>query len=300
MRATIPSIRPLAAVFQSEAVTDGDGVRIQRSVAQRSMGRFDPFLLLDEIASDDAADYIGGFPEHPHRGFETVTYMLEGRMRHRDHLGNEGLLVSGGIQWMTAGRGVLHSEMPEQESGRLHGFQLWINLPANEKMQPARYQEFGPEQLPAIRIDDHSQLKLIAGEIDLAGQHHSGPVRAVTTRPLMLDLQLGTDSNFALPVDSGRRVLLYVYQGSVRVGPDSHAQALKAQQLGELGDGEQIQIRALRDSRLLLLAAQPIGEPVVNWGPFVMNTREEIEQAIADFRDGRLVQSSDHASNATR
>ena len=170
------STRQLMQVFDSEAVTDGDGVKIQRSVVRGALQAFDPFLLLDEMASDEAADYIGGFPEHPHRGFETVTYMLEGTMAHRDHLGNEGLLVSGGVQWMTAGRGVLHSEMPQQDEGRLHGFQLWVNLPAAEKMQEPAYREYGPDQIPVLELGNNSRIKVIAGALEVNGQSVTGPV----------------------------------------------------------------------------------------------------------------------------
>lgn len=281
--------RPLIRILDSESATDGAGVKIQRSVAHGALETFDPFLLLDEIASDDANDYIGGFPEHPHRGFETVTYMLEGSMKHRDHLGNEGLLVSGGVQWMTAGRGVLHSEMPQQESGRLHGFQLWVNLPAAEKMCEPNYREFDPEQIPVIEIGPNSRIKLIAGTLTIDGQTHSGPVQGVTTQPDYLDVQLAASERLQLPVSNEKRVLIYVYQGRLDVWNKHGDRPIRSQQLGVLGAGDALDLQAEQDSRFLLIAGRPIGEPIAHWGPFVMNTREEIDQAIADYKHGRLV-----------
>lgn len=281
--------RALLRVQPSEPVTDGDGVRIQRAVAHRALHTFDPFLLLDEIASDEAADYIGGFPEHPHRGFETVTYMLEGTMQHRDHLGNEGLLVSGGVQWMTAGRGVLHSEMPQQESGRLHGFQLWVNLPAAEKMSQPSYREYRPEQIPTLAFGRGNRAKVIAGTFTIDGRTVTGPVKGVSTRPDYVDINLAAGEQVSLPVDGDKRALLYVYRGEITIDDGTDSRVLQQQQLGVLGEGNSIAITATEDSGLLLLAGKPIGEPVVNWGPFVMNTREEIEQAIQDYRSGNLV-----------
>jgi len=290
MTSQLKQRRALVRVQPSKAVTDGDGVKIQRAVARGALQTFDPFLLLDEIASDEAADYIGGFPEHPHRGFETVTYMLEGTMRHRDHMGNEGLLVSGGVQWMTAGRGVLHSEMPQQEAGRLHGFQLWVNLPAAEKMSPPAYREYGPEQIPDIALAGQGSVKVIAGTVSLNGETVTGPVEGVTTQPDYLDIALSAGQSLTLPIDQSKRVLLYVYQGAVKVNDDKDSRPLRQQQLGMLGEGAVLEINAEQDSRLLLLAGKPLNEPVANWGPFVMNTREEIEQAIADYKAGRLVE----------
>lgn len=277
-------VRELIRVQKSEAVTDGDGVKIQRVVARRALQTFDPLLLLDEIASDDAADYIGGFPQHPHRGFETVTYMLEGAMRHRDHLGNKGLLKSGGVQWMTAGRGVLHSEMPEQDEGRLHGFQLWINLPARDKMTKPSYREFPAAKIPLIKLPQ-GQIKLIAGQFRLGDETYRGPVSGVSVKPDFMDVRLNAGAKLSLPVPRQKRVLIYVYEGSLKIA----GRPLQRRQLGMLGSGDQLELQAGKAAAFLLLAAKPIKEPVVNWGPFVMNTRKEIEQAISDLKNNRLV-----------
>ena len=280
--------RSLDQVYDARPATDGDGVRIQRNIAGRALPGFDPFLLLDEIASDEAADYIGGFPEHPHRGFETVTYMLEGSMKHRDHLGNEGLLVSGSVQWMTAGRGVLHSEMPMQESGRLHGFQLWINLPAAEKLCEPNYQEYPPDAIPQITVGSNSKARVIAGTLATPSTSVTGPVGGVSTQPDFFDLDTAAGDSVTIPLQAGKRVLLYVYQGSVLIDDGQQQRPLKRQQLGVLGDGDSVAIVAAENSRLLLLAGVPLKEPIVNWGPFVMNSPGEIEQAIRDYQQGRL------------
>lgn len=211
-------LRNLQAVYASQGVTDGDGVKIQRSVVRGQLQRFDPFLLLDEFRSDDAADYIGGFPEHPHRGFETVTYMLEGRMRHRDHMGNEGVIGAGDVQWMSAGRGVLHSEMPEQEQGLLHGFQLWINLPADEKMSEAKYRGFKAEQIPTVTLGNGTTVKVIAGEFKNGAQLTQGAVVGVSTQPDYFDVYLPAQTSIDIEVDSNKTVLVYVYEGMLDIG----------------------------------------------------------------------------------
>ncbi len=282
--------RQLQAVYDSQAVTDGDGVKIQRSVTPGRLQTFDPFLLLDEFRSDDAADYIGGFPEHPHRGFETVTYMLEGRMRHRDHMGNEGVISSGGVQWMSAGRGVLHSEMPEQTQGLLHGFQLWINLPASEKMSKPRYQDFTAEQIPSISLENGTTVKVIAGEFKQDQQCIQGAVVGVSTQPDYFDIHLPNDTGIDFEVDESKTVVVYVYEGSVAIGgTEESCRSLKSQQLGQLGNGNRVQLQSKDAACFLLLAGKPLNEPIANWGPFVMNTQEQIEQAIEDHRRGRLV-----------
>jgi hypothetical protein len=283
--------RALIEVQASKSATDGDGVKIQRSVASHAMHTYDPFLLLDEIASDEAADYIGGFPEHPHRGFETVTYMLEGSMRHRDNMGNEGLLVSGSVQWMTAGRGVLHSEMPMQESGRLHGFQLWINLPAAEKMSPPSYRDYGPGDIPLVPVGRISSARVIAGTLHHNQQATNGPITDVSTQPDYFDIELAAGDTVRLSIDADKRVMLYVYQGDISITSNDQPRPLATQQLGILGYGDEIEISSDVPSRCLLLAGMPIGEPIANWGPFVMNTREEIDQAIREYQEGTLARA---------
>ncbi len=286
--------RTLVQAIPSQAVTDGAGVKIQRSIVGYEHRYFDPFLMLDELLGDEAADYMGGFPEHPHRGFETVTYMLEGRMRHRDHLGNEGLLTDGSVQWMTAGRGVLHSEMPEQTSGRMHGFQLWVNLPPADKMCEPAYQEFSPEQfavLPLGENGEQGQIKVIAGALSLGASSLGestveGPIKGISTEPDFYDVTLQVGSEITLPIADGKRLLVYVIDGELSVG----GKALPAKALGVFTDGDRVKLSATSNAtQFLVLAGYPIGEPVVQWGPFVMNTREEIDQAIADYRSGKLV-----------
>ncbi len=280
------SERHLLHVIPSQAVTDGDGVKIQRSIVGYEHSAFDPFLMLDELSGDEAADYMGGFPEHPHRGFETVTYMLEGRMRHRDHMGNEGLLVDGSVQWMTAGRGVLHSEMPEQTSGRMHGFQLWVNLPPADKLCDPNYQEFAPEQIPEVVLDEGTRVKAIAGELVLQGELIEGPVKGIATAPEFYDITLAAGKTLNLPIAKGKRLLVYVISGALQPRLDV---SLPAKSMGLFGDGDNVTLQATEQSQFLVLAGFPIGAPVVQWGPFVMNTQDEIQQAIADFRSGHLV-----------
>ncbi len=280
--------RKLQRVIPSVATSDGAGVKLRRSIGSSQFARLDPFLMLDEFFSDNPDDYIAGFPSHPHRGFETVTYMLEGRMQHQDHLGNTGDLGPGGVQWMTAGRGVIHSEMPQQRDGRMRGFQLWINLPAAEKMKPAGYRDIPAADIPQIEIDG-ALIRVIAGSLDVNGETVSGPINGpdsrLSTDPVFLDARLEADRDIEVPIASGHQAFVYLYEGEARVGDST----VPHRAAGILGDGGQVSIRAGRDgARLLLLAGKPIGEPIVQHGPFVMNTREEIEQAMWDYRDGRL------------
>ena len=282
--------RRLQQIIPSVATSDGAGVSLRRSLGRAPDARVDPFLMLDEFSSDDPDDYIAGFPSHPHRGFETVTYMLDGHMLHEDHLGNRGDLLPGGAQWMTAGRGIIHSEMPQQESGRLRGFQLWINLPAAEKMKPASYCDIRPDEIPTVALPGGGELRVVAGRIEVAGQGIAGPVQGVTTEPLYLDVRLPAGGGFSLPLPEGHSALVYAYEGSLAVGAQAESRSLPAQSAGVLGGEGCCEVRAADGpARFLLLAARPLREPVVQYGPFVMNTREEIEQAVADYRSKRLV-----------
>ncbi|MCH8497970.1 MAG: pirin family protein [Marinobacter sp.] len=277
--------RQILRVIPAMETSDGAGVRIRRSIGQSQHVRLDPFLMLDEFGSDQAADYIAGFPSHPHRGFETVTYMIEGHMLHEDHLGNRGDLKNGGVQWMTAGRGIIHSEMPQQEEGMMRGFQLWLNLPAAEKMKPAGYRDIQPEDIPQLTLADGSQIKLIAGEFERDGTQHRGAVVGGSTKPLYLDIQLQPGGTVSLPVASELNAMLYLYDGRASLD----GEALQARAATVLAAGDQINLAAADGgARLLLIAGQPIGEPVAQYGPFVMNTVAEIEQTLQDYRLGRL------------
>lgn len=284
------SIRTLQQIIRSIPTTDGGGVRLRRSLGQTQAARVDPFLMLDEFSSDNADDYIAGFPDHPHRGFETVTYMLDGHMLHEDHLGNRGDLRSGGAQWMTAGRGVIHSEMPQQESGRMRGFQLWVNLPAKEKMKQAGYRDIQPEEIPAAALPGGGKLKVIAGTAHVDGAHVSGPIQGLSTEPLFLDVLLTRGETFSHAVDPGHNVFVYPYEGSVRIGAPKDGQPLEIQTAGVLGSGDVVEVTAGEDgAAFLLLAGKPLREPIAQYGPFVMNTREEIEQAFHDYQNGQLI-----------
>ena len=273
-------IRTLQQRITAQETSDGDGVRMYRIAGRQLNEILDPFLLLDEFRSDDSADYIGGFPSHPHRGFETVTYMLAGKMRHRDHMGNEGLLADGDVQWMTAGRGVIHSEMPEQTDGLLHGFQLWLNLPASDKMKAAHYQDYRSSDLPVVELEGGSKIVLVAGQIN-EPVAATGPVKGVVTEPIYFDLDLKAGEQWSHAVPDDHTVLLYVYQGSTS--------ELSHREMGVYSDGNTVSITAGKDGvKAILLAARPLHEPVRQYGPFVMNTDDEIKQAIEDYRLGRL------------
>ncbi|MFL1407482.1 pirin family protein [Marinobacter sp. M1N3S26] len=276
--------RLIKRVIPSQETSDGAGVRIRRSLGQTQMVRLDPFLMLDEFGSDQPQDYLAGFPSHPHRGFETVTYMIEGHMLHEDHLGNRGDLRNGGVQWMTAGRGIIHSEMPQQEQGMMRGFQLWLNLPAAEKMKAAGYRDIQPEEIPRI-TQAGAEILLIAGTLELDGQTHRGAVSGGTTEPLYADVQLEPGSQVTLPVGAHLNAFAYLYQGEVNIGE----QALPASAATVLDEGDEVTLSAgANGARVLLIAGKPLGEPVVQYGPFVMNSREEIEQTLRDYQSGQL------------
>ena len=276
--------RTLKQVIPAIATSDGAGVKLLRSLGQ-SQQRLDPFLMLDEFSSMNADDYIAGFPDHPHRGFETVTYMLDGNMLHQDHLGNRGLLTSGSAQWMTAGRGIIHSEMPQQESGRMRGFQLWINLPAQKKMKPAAYRDIPPEDIPALNLTQGGRVKVIAGTVQIENQTLVGPIQGLSTEPLFLDVQIQSGDCFTLPVPENHNAFIYAYEGNIMIG----GEVLFTHTVGIFCKGDEIKIYAdTANAAFLILAARPLNEPIVQHGPFVMNTHEEIEQAISDYRNGKL------------
>lgn len=285
--------RQLQHVIQSMPTSDGAGVKLRRSIgAQRGL-YLDPFLMLDEFGTDNPGDYIAGFPAHPHRGFETVTYMLDGRMQHRDHLGNVGDLGPGGVQWMTAGRGVIHSEMPLQESGRMRGFQLWINLPAAEKMKPAGYRDIPATAIPVVALPVGGTVKVIAGTVGEISGPVNGPGNRLSTDPLYLDIDLPAGARFEQAIAAGHNAFVYAYEGSVSIGQGAAAKAIPTQAAGVLTPGDTVTLTAGPNGlRAVLIAGKPIGEPVVQYGPFVMNTREEIEQAIRDYNDGTLAKAA--------
>jgi len=282
--------RSVQRVIESVATSDGAGVKLRRSVGSSQFLRHDPFLMLDEFYSDDPDDYIAGFPSHPHRGFETVTYMLDGHMRHEDSVGNRGDLGPGDVQWMSAARGIIHSEMPQQSEGRMRGFQLWINLPAKEKMKDPGYRDISSEQIPTVDLANGGQVRVIAGTLVQQGSETAGAVGGLTTDPLYLDVRLPAGGIFETPITPGYNAFLYLYEGDASVGDDG--QALDHRSAGLLSDGDSVRVQASdAEARFLLLAAKPLGEPVVQYGPFVMNTREEIEQAVRDYQSGKLTAS---------
>ncbi len=288
--ATPAGARRLQAVIESVAASDGAGVKLRRSLGSRPQLRFDPFLMLDEFFSDDPDDYLAGFPDHPHRGFETVTYMLEGRMRHEDVLGNRGDLGPGDVQWMTAGRGIIHSEMPQQAEGRMRGFQLWINLPAREKMKPAAWRDVPSGSIPTVSLPGGVELRIIAGRFAQDGVTTAGPIGGISTEPQYYDLRLPAAASVEIPTPPVHNAFLYVYEGAATVGADARPLPFRA--AGLLTPGTSVRIAAGgQGARLLVLAGKPIGEPVVQYGPFVMNSVAEIEQAIRDFQSGRLLQA---------
>lgn len=282
--------RTVARVIPALNTSDGAGVRLRRSLGSGEDTRLDPFLMLDEFSSVNPGDYIAGFPSHPHRGFETVTYILDGHMRHEDHLGNQGDLKSGGVQWMTAGRGIIHSEMPQQEEGRMRGFQLWINLPAKEKMKPAGYKDILPEEIPVLAFSDGVSIKVIAGSLDYDNQITQGPIAGLTTEPLYLDVQLPANTSVTIPITRGHNSMAYLFEGTLGIlGTDKSATPFPTHTGMVLTDGDHATfVAGASAARFLLLAGRPLNEPIVQYGPFVMNTIAEIEQAITDYQAGRL------------
>ena len=275
--------RPVEQLVVGKATSDGAGVKLTRVLAQSLQHRLDPFLMLDAFGSHNPEDYIAGFPDHPHRGFETITYMIAGRMRHRDSAGHEGLLENGGVQWMTAGRGVIHSEIPQQEAGVMEGFQLWLNLPARDKLITPWYRDFAATELPRFVTDAGVTVTVIAG----ASHGVTGAVTRVATAPLYLDLHLPAGARFTQPLPAGHNAFVYVYRGAVGIaGSQVPVQHLAVLANDAQADG--VVIEAASDAKALLIAGRPLNEPITQYGPFVMNTEQEIYQALNDFRDGRL------------
>ena len=274
--------RKVVKVVRGMPASDGAGVRLNRIMGQPGLPDLDPFLLLDEFRSDRGSDYVAGFPDHPHRGFETVTYMLAGRMRHGDHMGNVGLLRPGSVQWMTAGRGIVHSEMPEQEDGLLWGFQLWVNLPAKDKMTAPRYQDIEPEKIPMVTGKDGVGIRVVAGKVGEV----EGPVQGVATEPLYLDIMLPGSVAYGVRVPPAHTGFVYVFEGEARIGETTLARG----DLGVLSLGDDLVELVASDegARLILVAGKPLKEPVAKYGPFVMNTPQQIKEAIADYPAGRF------------
>jgi quercetin 2,3-dioxygenase len=275
--------RQVTRLSKGQPTSDGAGVRLNRVIGNRALGELDPFLLLDEFRSEDGADYIGGFPDHPHRGFETVTYMLAGRMRHRDNHGHSGLLGPGSVQWMTAGRGIVHSEMPEQENGLMWGFQLWVNLPAQDKMTAPRYQEFDPAAVPTLALPGGVTLRLVAGRIGDA----AGPVVGIATEPMLVDVALPARGAYVLDLPEGHNAFAYPFEGDALIGDPPVT--VPRGTLAALGPGARLLLAAgASPCRLLIAAARPLNEPVARYGPFVMNSEAELRQAVVDFQAGRF------------
>ncbi len=281
--ATVHRPRTVERLVTGHPTSDGAGVKLTRVLTQPLQRRLDPFLMLDAFGSDQADDYIAGFPDHPHRGFETVTYMIAGRMLHRDSAGHEGLLENGGVQWMTAGRGVIHSEIPQQQQGVMEGFQLWLNLPAQDKMSAPWYRDFAAAELPRFITAAGVEATVIAG----ASHGVTGAVTRAVTAPLYLDLHLPAGSSFAQPLPAEHNVFVYVYRGEVKLG-DVPVPERNMAILANAVDRDGVRLEATEDARVLLIAGRPLGEPIAQYGPFVMNTEQEIYQAVADYRAGRL------------
>lgn len=275
--------RAIEQIVIGQATSDGAGVKLTRVLTQHLQRRLDPFLMLDAFGTDQPEDYIGGFPDHPHRGFETVTYMLQGRMRHRDSAGNEGLLAPGGVQWMTAGKGVIHSELPEQEEGALEGFQLWLNLPAKDKMVDPAYRDIQTDEIPEFTTADGVTVRVIAGE----SHGVAGAIQRGTTEPLYLDVHLPAGTRFTQQIPAEFNALVYVYRGEALIGERQVPQQRMAI-LKTTNDSDGVVIAASEATRLLLIAGRPLKEPIAQYGPFVMNTQEQIFEAIHDYREGRL------------
>jgi redox-sensitive bicupin YhaK (pirin superfamily) len=282
-QATLQQTRNIEQLVQGVATSDGAGVSLTRVLTGKLQRRLDPFLMLDAFGSDEPDEYIAGFPDHPHRGFETITYMLHGRMRHRDSAGHEGRLENGGMQWMIAGRGAIHSEMPEQEDGLMEGFQLWLNLPASNKMTAPWYKDFPTTEIPEYTTPEGATVRVIAG----SSNGVAGAMTRETTEPLYLDIHLAAGASFSTAIPATHNAFIYVYRGTVQVG-DTQVGSQRMGILGNTPGADGLALTASEDARLILVAGKPLNEPIVQYGPFVMNTQEEIHQALDDYRNGRL------------
>ncbi|NDY81747.1 pirin family protein [Orrella sp. NBD-18] len=274
------SFRQVERLVQGVQTSDGAGVRLTRVLTQHLQRRLDPFLMLDAFRNEKPEDYIGGFPDHPHRGFETVTYMLAGRMRHHDSAGNQGLLTPGSVQWMTAGSGLIHSELPEQEHGLMEGFQLWLNLPGRNKMCKPSYRDIASDTIPQYTNSDGVTVRVIAGE----SHGVKGAVQRPDTEPLYLDVHLPAGTRFVQPIPASHNAFTYTYRGSVNIGdvavPDRNMAILQN------NGSDALLVEASQDARMLIISGQPLGEPIAQYGPFVMNTDEQIQQTLRDYRAG--------------
>ncbi|TNE39631.1 MAG: pirin family protein [Alphaproteobacteria bacterium] len=275
--------RYVTGLVQSEVASDGAGVKLRRSIGTGHLSELDPFLLLDNFGTENPDDYIAGFPSHPHRGFETVTYMIDGQMRHKDSTGAEGVLGPGSVQWMTAGRGIVHSEMPEQKEGRMSGFQLWVNLPASDKMCDPRYQNIDPEDVPIVTLDK-AVLHVLAGEVEGLDGPVAGPVTGVATDPIYLDITLSPGGSYTHAIPEGHTAFAYVFDGAVEI----EGERVEKDHLAILSDGDSVTLQSAKGGRAILVAGRPLGEPVARYGPFVMNTYAEIQQAVHDFQSGNF------------
>jgi len=279
--------RQVIGKTQGIPASDGAGVRLTRIIGSPKVDYLDPFLMLDYFESTNPNDYIAGFPPHPHRGFETVTYLLAGKMRHKDNKGHEGLIEAGGVQWMTAGKGIIHSEMPEQEDGLMMGFQLWVNLPSHAKMVEASYQEFSPSEITVEKRDTSTTVKVITGQ---TSQGTVGPVKNNYIQPLMIDVQLEQGSDFTETLEMDAQAFIYLISGSLKLHhSEQQSSDIQSKELAVLSNGNTLKLTATTEhTRFLLVAAQPINEPIARGGPFVMNTQAEIEQAFSDYKNGQF------------
>jgi redox-sensitive bicupin YhaK (pirin superfamily) len=274
--------RAVERVIAGQPTSDGAGVKLTRVLTQPLQRRLDPFLMLDAFGTDDPKDYIAGFPNHPHRGFETVTYMIAGRMRHRDNAGHEGLLTNGSVQWMTAGRGIIHSELPEQEDGRMEGFQLWLNLPAKDKMRAPWYRDIANEEIPELTTEEGVRVRVIAG----SSHGVDGAMQREVTQPLYLDIELPAGATFEQSLPAEHNAFVYVYRGGITI----EASDVPVQRMAILDNngGDGVRLAASAPSRVLLIAGKPLNEPIAQYGPFVMNSNQQIFEAVQDYQNGRF------------